>query len=290
MTDYANKRGVIWFNGEFVNWPTAKIHVLNHGLHYASCVFEGIRIYRAKPFKTEQHIRRLSRSAELLGFELPYDVPTLVAACERAVSEQGVEEGYVRPVAWLGSERMAISARGASVNVAVAAWGWSSYFAPEAKQKGIRLAISKWLRPSPQTAPTEAKAAGLYMICTLSKHAAEDEGFDDALMLDYKNRLAEATGANLFWVKDGELLTPPPECVLNGITRLTVIDLAKNLGIAVTEQHGTLKDLQRADEVFLTGTAVEITPVAAVGDHEFKVGGITEQLMDAYAELIGGNG
>lgn len=286
MTDYANGDGYIWFNGEFVPWADAKTHVLNHGLHYASCVFEGIRIYHRKPFKSEEHIQRFARSAKLLGFELPYGVADLVEVCEQATAKQNVEEGYIRPLAWRGSEQIAISAQKTTINVAVAVWSWPSYFAPEAKEKGIRLALSKWLRPSPQTAPVAAKAAGLYMICTLSKHDAEAKGFDDALMLDYKQRLAEATGANLFWVKDGELFTPPSECVLNGITRLTVMDLARGLGITVIERHGTLEDLSRADEVFLTGTAVEITPVAAVDDHSFEVGEVSKRLIAAYAELI----
>ena len=284
--DYANRDGFIWIGGKLTAWREAKVHVLNHGLHYASSVFEGIRVYNRKPFLAAEHMARFARSAKLLGFEIPYAQDFLVGVCKEVVQAQGVTEGYIRPIAWLGSEKMAISAEGASVNVAIAAWSWNSYFAPEAKQKGIRLCVSKWLRPSPQTAPVAAKAAGLYMICTLSKKQAEQQGFEDALMLDYKHRLAEATGANLFWVKAGKLYTPPTECVLEGITRRTVMELAKEAGIPTLETHGTEQDLYSADEVFLTGTAVEVTPVAAVGDHKFAVGEITKRLIGLYEDRI----
>ncbi len=286
IDDYSNRKGFIWLNGEFVEWPKARIHVLSHGLHYASCVFEGIRIYHGKPFKLAEHMERFSRSAELLGFKLPYDKNALVKVCLETVAKQNIKEGYLRPVSWLGSEQMAISASRASVNVAVAAWGWASYFDPAIKRKGVRLALSNWLRPSPRTAPNQAKAAGLYMICTLSKHAAEEKGFDDALMLDYKNRLAEATGANLFWVKGGKLFTPPPGCILNGITRLTVMELARAENIPVVEEHGALDDLKAADEAFLTGTAVEITPIAEVEGQKFQVGEITKRLIEKYERLV----
>ncbi len=283
---FDDRDGFIWFNGDLVPWKEAKVHVLNHGLHYASSVFEGIRIYNGKAFKLHEHNERLLRSAELLGFSVPYTADELDAACNLAIKENNIENGYIRPVAWRGSEMMAISAQHNKIHVAVAAWSWPSYFSKEARERGLRLQISDWQRPSPVSAPTASKAAGLYMICTMSKHKAERDGFDDALMLDYRGWIAEATGANVFFVTNGELHTPIADCFLDGITRRTVIDLAKKRGIKVVERHIKLEELSDMQEVFLTGTAAEITPVSQVGDYKFTVGAVTKQLMEDYHKLV----
>ncbi|MGB8276244.1 MAG: branched-chain amino acid aminotransferase [Alphaproteobacteria bacterium] len=283
---YDDRDGSIWFNGKLVPWREAKVHVLNHGLHYGSCVFEGERVYQGRIFKLREHSERLFQSARILGFEIPYSLEQIESATRDAVAVQKVENGYVRPVAWRGSEMMAVSARKNRIHVAVAAWPWPAYFKPEARTNGIRLQTAKWRRPAPDTAPTQSKAAGLYMICTLSKHAAEDAGFDDALMLDYRGRVAEATGANMFLVIKGELHTPIPDCFLNGITRQTVMALARKRGIKVVERAIVPEDLALADEVFLTGTAVEVTPVGEIDGRKFTVGPLTHQLMDDYAHLV----
>lgn len=283
---FDDRDGSIWFNGTLVPWREAKVHVLNHGLHYASSVFEGVRVYNGKIFKCTQHSERLKRSAELLDFEIPYSVAEIDAACHEAVKANNVENGYLRPVAWRGSEMMAISAQHNKIHMAVAAWSWPAYFSDEARKRGLRLAISDWRRPAPNTAPTASKAAGLYMICTMSKHKAEREGFEDAMMLDYRGYIAEATGANIFLVIDGEIHTPTPDCFLNGITRQTVIDLAHQHGIKVHERHILPNELDGTQEVFLTGTAAEITPVGRIGDYEFTVGEVTQKLMQAYHELV----
>jgi len=286
LIPFDDRDGDIWFNGEFVPWRDAKVHVLTHGLHYASCVFEGERVYGGEIFKLTEHTERLHVSARELGFELPYSVAEIDAACKEVVDRMGIEDGYVRPVAWRGSEMMGVSAQQNRINVAVAAWEWPAYFTPEARLKGIRMQISKWRRPAPDTAPVKSKAAGLYMICTLSKHKAEADGYNDALMLDWRGRVAEATGANIFLVKDGELHTPVPDCFLDGITRRTVIELAKARGYTVNERVIMPEELHEADEVFLSGTAVEVTPVREIDDMTFEVGEITRALVEDYDNLV----
>ncbi len=285
LLPFDNRDGDIWLDGCFVPWADAKLHVLSHGLHYASCVFEGERVYNGRIFALHQHSQRLIHSAQRLGFHLPYDVETIDAACRDVVARQNIVDGYVRPVAWRGSEMMAISAQHSRIHVAIAAWPWPSYFVPEAQLKGIRLTVSAWVRPPPNAAPTDSKAAGLYMICTLSKHAAEAQGYDDALMLDYRGRVAEATGANFFMLRDGVLQTPPADCFLDGITRQTVMALARDMGIDVVENVIMPDDLAHAEEAFLTGTAVEITPICAIDHHKFKVGPVTRRLIEGYNAL-----
>lgn len=283
---FDDRDGTIWFNGQMIPWRDAKVHVLTHGLHYGSCVFEGERVYNGKVFKLTEHTERLINSARLLGFEIPYTLTQLEIATRDVITAQNIENGYVRPVAWRGSEMMAISAQHNKIHVAIAAWNWPTYFSKEARERGLRLQTSGWARPAPNTAPTASKAAGLYMICTISKHAAEKAGFDDALMLDYRGYIAEATGANFFMVVDGELHTPKPDCFLDGITRRTVIDLAKARGIKVVERHILPIDLAKGQEVFLTGTAAEITPVSEIDGRKYTVGAITKQLIEDYQALV----
>ena len=285
---FDDRDGVIWFNGEMVPWRDAKLHVLSHALHYASAVFEGERCYGGKIFKLTEHSERLAFSAGELGFELPYSVAEIDAACIAVCQANEIVDGYIRPFAWRGSEMMGVSAQQTRINVAIAAWAWPSYFSPEARMKGIRLKTSKWRRPSPETEPVHAKAAGLYMICTLSKHAAEAEGFDDCLMLDWRGQVAEATGANIFFVMgDGKLHTPTPDCFLDGITRQTVIELAKERGIEVIERVIMPDELKNTTEIFLTGTAAEVTPVGAIDDLKFTVGDITRWMMEDYDKVVG---
>jgi len=289
MPEPFDKRdGKIWFNGELVDWQDAKVHVLNHGLHYASSVFEGVRVYNGNIFKCREHNERFKRSANILDFDIPYSLDELDAACHEAVASNDVVNGYIRPVAWRGSEMMAISAQQTSTNVAVAAWSWPSYFSDEARERGLKLKTSPWQRPAPTSAPTDSKAAGLYMICTMSKHNAEREGFEDALMLDYRGYIAEATGANMFLVIDGDIHTPTPDCFLDGITRRTVIELAKKRGYKVIERHIKPEELSNVSEVFLTGTAAEVTPVGSIDEHKFTVGEISRNLMDDYGKLVRG--
>ena len=283
---FDDRDGTIWYNGKLVPWRDAKVHVLNHGLHYASSVFEGERVYGGKVFKLHEHSERLRVSAQLLGFEVPYSAEQLDAFTNEVVKANNVVNGYVRPVAWRGSEMMAISAKKNKTHVAIAAWEWPSYFSKEAKERGLKLTIAKWRRPDPQTAPTASKAAGLYMICTLSKHDAEERGFDDAMMLDYRGLIAEATGANIFLIQNGEIHTPKPDCFLNGITRMTVMDMARAQGINVHERHIKPEELANTQEVFLTGTAAEITPVASIDDYKFVVGNMSKKLMADYEELV----
>lgn len=280
--------GHIWYDGEFVKWEDAKVHVLNHGLHYASSVFEGVRAYEGKIFHLRAHTERLFKSAEYLGFEIPYTMDQIDQACIDAVEKQGLSDAYLRPFAWRGSEMMAISAQKNKIHVAIAVWNWPSYFDPEEKLKGIRLDLAKWRRPDEHTIPSHAKAAGLYMICTLSKHAAEEKGFTDALMLDYRGLVAEATGANVFFVKDGVLHTPKPDCFLNGITRQTVIELAKRRNIEVVERAIELEELESFSECFLTGTAAEITPVSEIAGRMFTPGAISKTLMEDYEAEVRG--
>ncbi len=285
---FDDRDGVIWYDGALVPWREANLHVLSHGLHYGSCVFEGERVYNGKVFKLTEHSERLAASARILGFELPYSVAEIDAATNETVKAMGFADAYVRPVAWRGSEMMGVAAQASRIHVAIAVWQWPSYFSPEAKMAGIRLMWAPWRRPAPDMAPTASKAAGLYMICTLSKHEAEAKGYQDALMLDYRGYLAEATGANLFLVMDGKIHTPKPDCFLDGITRRTVIDLAKARGIEVIERHIQPDELANTQEVFLTGTAAEVTPVGQIGDHRFTPGRVCETLVKDYDALVRG--
>lgn len=283
---FDDRDGWIWYDGAFVPWRDARVHVLTHGLHYASSVFEGARIYDGEIFRLDQHSRRLIRSAELLDMEIPFSAEEINQACIATAERMGLADGYVRPVAWRGSEVISISAKTARIHVAIAVWEWPSYFTPEQRLKGLRLTTAAWKRPSPETIPSEAKAAGLYMICTLSKHAAERAGYSDAMMLDYRGYIAEATGANIFFVQDGTLHTPTPDSFLNGITRQTVIILAETLGIPVVERHIGPDELSTFSECFLTGSAAELTPVAEISGTAFKPGDITVAIMDAYSNLV----
>jgi branched-chain amino acid aminotransferase len=279
--------GVIWMNGEFVPWKDAKIHVLTHGLHYASAVFEGERAYGGRVFKLTEHNQRLHDSAGIMGFKIPYTVAELDAATMETLKRQGFSDAYVRPIAWRGSEQMGVSAQNNKINVAIAIWQWGSYFNPAEKLKGIKLDLAEYRRPDPMTIPCRAKAAGLYMICTISKHAAEAKGYADAMMLDYRGRVAEATGANVFFVKDGALHTPDPDCFLNGITRQTVIELAKRRGIEVIERAIMPEELSTFSECFLTGSAAEVTPVSEIGGKwTFTPGKISEMLMNDYIKEV----
>jgi len=292
MTDiipFDKRDGYIWYNGEFVNWRDAKVHVLNHGLHYASSVFEGERIYGGKIFECTWHSRRLHESANYLGFEIPYSIEQLDEAKKAIAKKQNIVDGYMRAFAFRGSEKMAISAQHNSIHTAIACWPWPPYYSEEARKAGLRLKFAKYKRPSPECAPVAAKAAGLYMICTISKHEVENEGYNDALMLDYRGYLAEATGANLFLVmKNGELHTPLPDCFLNGITRQTVIKLAKKRGIKVVERHIKPEELADAKDAFLTGSAAEITRIGSVDDKYFypEVSEMTDNLINDYQKLV----
>ena len=281
--------GFIWYNGEFVEWQNATTHVLNHGLHYASCVFEGLRVYGEKIFKLEQHTDRLFHSAERMGMSIPFSKEELNFAQEETIKKMNIKYGYVRPVAWRGSEMMAVSAQKNKINVAVATWEWPSYFSNEDRLKGIALQTAIWRRPAPDTIPTDAKAAGLYMICTLSKHEAEKNGYSDALMLDYKGRISESTGSNIFLVINGEIHTPIPDCFLNGITRQTVIDIAKSQNINVIEREIYPDEIKNADEIFLTGSAVEVTPVGKIDDQIFNVGEVTKTVSELYMKTVDPN-
>ena len=287
-TPYDDRNGQIWFDGKMVPWRDANVHLLTHALHYASSVFEGERMYAGNIFKLNEHTERLHNSAKILGFEIPWSTDEINQACIEACEINNIKDGYIRPIAWRGSEMMGVSAQKNTIHLAVAAWEWPSYFSPEARMKGIRLQTSKWKRPSAETEPVHAKAAGLYMICTLSKHTAEDAGFDDSLMLDYRGQVAEATGANIFMeMGDGKLHTPTPDCFLDGITRRTIIDLAKKRGIEVIERVIMPDELANATQVFLTGTAAEVTPVGVIDDHTYSVGEITTQMMDDYDRAVG---
>jgi branched-chain amino acid aminotransferase len=285
LVPYDDRDGFIWMDGEMVPWREANIHILSHALHYASCVFEGERVYDGRIFKLTDHSRRLAASAEVLGFALPYDVAAIDQACKQVVAANGIADGYVRPLAWRGAEMMGVSAQKCRIHVAIAAWQWPAYFTPEARLKGIRMTRAPYRRPAPDTAPTKSKAAGLYMICTLSKHEAEAKGYDDALMLDYRGLVAEGTGANIFLVIEGRLHTPTPDCFLDGITRRTAIDLATAHGIEVVERHIEPAEFARAEEVFITGTAVEVTPVREIDEHRFEVGQITRRLIEDFDAL-----
>jgi branched-chain amino acid aminotransferase len=271
-----------------VPWREANVHVLTHALHYASSVFEGQRAYGGVIFKLDEHSRRLHRSAELLGFEIPFSVEQLNAACEEVVKANGLTDAYVRPVAWRGSEQMGVTARGTQCRVAIAAWDWGKYFPEEVAAKGLRLDIAPYRRPAPYTAPVHSKAAGLYMICTLSRQHAEARGYDDALMFDWRGQVAEATGANTFFVKDGALHTPTPDCFLDGITRRTVMDLARRRGIEVVERAIWPEELESFEQMFLTGSAAEVTFIREAGPWNFEVGDLSRQLAADYENLVNG--
>ena len=284
---FDNMQGDIWMNGEFVPWGDARVHVLTHGLHYASCVFEGERAYGGEIFELTRHSQRLHTSAELLGFEIPYSVAEIDEACRQTLARQGLTNAYVRPVAWRGSEMMGVSAQSNRINVAIAVWDWPSYFDPEQKMKGIRLDMAEWRRPDPATAPCKSKAAGLYMICTLSKHAAEAKGYADAMMLDYRGQVAEATGANVFFTDEaGDIHTPTPDCFLDGITRQTVIGLAKERQIKVIERAIQPDEMAGFKECFITGSAAEVTPVSEIGPYNFAPGTISKTMMDDYTAAV----
>ena len=286
---FDDRDGVIWLNGEMVPWRDARTHSLSHGLHYASTVFEGERSYGGTIFKSREHTQRLRASCQMLDFDIPYSDDEMEAVKQQVLAENDIVDGYVRAFCWRGSEMMAISAQQTKTHVAVAAWQWPSYFDPEVKMKGITLDIAEWKRPSAESAPVHAKAAGLYMICTLSKHAAERKGFTDALMLDYRGYIAEATGANVFFLmEDGKIHTPIADCFLDGITRRTVIELAQKEGLEVVERHIQPEEMAQARECFLTGTAAEVTPVSLIGDYQFTPGNVTKTLVQAYEDLVYG--
>jgi len=286
LVPFDDRDGWIWLDGQFVPWREAKVHVLTHGLHYASSVFEGERMYGGEIFELTAHTERLFKSAEILDFKIPYTVSEIDEACKATCARNGLKDCYVHPIAWRGSEMIGVSAQHSKIHVAIAVWDWPSYFDPEQKKKGIRLTWAKYDRPSPKTAPVAAKAAGLYMICTISKHAAEQDGYSDAMMLDYRGYVAEATGANVFFVKDGVLHTPTPDCFLNGITRQTVIRLARERGYELVERHIQPEEMAGFEECFIVGTAAEVTPVAEVGEYRFIPGKISLTLMDDYARLV----
>lgn len=288
MQPFDQRDGFIWYNGEMVAWKEAKLHVLTHGLHYASSVFEGERVYNSNVFKLREHTDRLHFSAQEMGFEIPFSADEIDAATEELIKLNNITDGYVRPIAWRGSEMMAVSAQHNQIHLAIACWAWPSYFTPEARMKGIRLDMAEWQRPSPATAPVHAKAAGLYMIGTLSKHAAEAKGYDDALMLDYRGYISESTGSNIFLVQDGVIHTPTPDCFLDGITRRTVIQLAKEMGYEIVERHITPDELDKTSEIFLCGTAVEVTPVSEIAGKMFTPGEISQKLIMAYDQLVRG--
>lgn len=283
---FDDRPGRIWFDGEMVPWKDATVHVLTHALHYASAVFEGERVYEGRIFKLREHTERLFHSAGRLDIKMTYTIDEIDDACKAVVADHGIKDGYVRPIAWRGSELMGVSAQATKIHVAIAVWEWPTYFSPQARMEGIRMQWSKWKRPDPATIPADTKATGLYMICTLSKHAAEAAGYNDALMLDYRGYIAEATGANIFLVIDGKLHTPKPDCFLDGITRRTVIALARKRGYEIIERHIKPEELADAGEVFLTGSAVEVTPVREIGDYSFTPGEITRNLMEDYDKEV----
>ena len=283
---YDDRDGKIWFDGNFVDWRDANVHVLTHAMHYASSVFEGERAYNGKIFKSEEHSERFKKSANLIDFEIPYTVEEIENAKYQALEKNGLSDAYVRAFAWRGAgEDMGVASARNPVRVAVAVWSWGNYYG-DAKFKGAKLDIAKWRRPDPATAPSQAKAAGLYMIATMSKHAAEDKGCSDAMMFDYRGYVAEATGANMFFVKDGEVHTPKPDAFLNGITRQTVIDLLKKKGISVIERHIMPDELEGFEQCWLTGTAAEVTPVGQIGDYTFEVGALTKEISESYDKLV----
>jgi branched-chain amino acid aminotransferase len=285
---YDDRDGWIWFDGKLVPWREANVHILTHAMHYASSVFEGQRAYNGEIFKLHEHSQRLHKSAQILGFEIPWSVAEVEAACKEVLKANNLVDAYMRPVAWRGSEQMGVSAQGTKPHLAIAAWEWGKYFDPRLAEKGIRLDIARYRRPAPYTAPVHSKAAGLYMICTLSRQQAESGGFDDALMFDWRGQVAEATGANVFFVRDGELHTPTPDCFLDGITRRTVMDLARNRGVKVVERPIWPEELESFEQMFLTGSAAEVTFVGSAGPWNFEVGDLSRQLARDYDDTVNG--
>jgi branched-chain amino acid aminotransferase len=285
LVPFDDRDGRIWWDGALVPWRDAKLHVLTHGLHYASAVFEGERAYAGNIFRLRDHTDRLINSARILGFEIPYTADQIDAACKETLAANNLTDAYVRPIAWRGSEMLAVSAQQTTIHMAIAVWPWPSYFGDD-RMTGIRLGMAEWKRPSPETAPTAAKATGLYMIGTLSKHKAEAEGFADALMLDWRGWVAEATGANIFLVMDGDIHTPTPDCFLDGITRRSVMSIAKRHQMKVVERPIDGSEIGRASEVFLAGTAAEVTPVREIARHRFTPTRITETLLKDYDVLV----
>jgi len=287
MIPYNKREGKIWYNNDLVDWQEAKLHVLSHGLHYGSCIFEGLRVYGGEIFKLEEHTERLFHSAKIMDIKIPYLKDEINTATKKIVSVQNVQNGYVRPFAWRGSEMMAVSAQQTKIHTAIATWEWGTYFDPKLKTEGIKLNISKWRRPAPDTIPWDTKASGLYMICTLSKHAAEREGYTDSLMLDHEGNVAEATGANIFFKdKNEELHTPIPDCFLDGITRRTVIEIAKSKNIKVNERKISPDELSNFVGCFLTGTAAEVTPISKIAEHTYKVCNLILDLSTSYDKLV----
>ena len=287
---FDKRSGKIWFNNELCEWQDARVHIISHGMHYASLVFEGLRVYNTKIFKLEEHIERLFNSARILDMKIPYSNQEIIEATKKLISDQSIKDGYIRPFAWRGSEMMGVSAQNTKINVAIAIWDWPTYFDPTLKSKGIKLNISKWQRPPQNSSPWQSKAAGLYMICTLSKHQAEKEGYTDSLMLDHEGNIAEATSANIFFRdKNNELHTPIPDSFLDGITRKTVIDLAKSKNIKINERKISPNELSNFVGCFITGTAAEITPVANILDNKFEVCDLIEDLSAGYEMLVGKN-
>ena len=287
---FDKRSGKIWFNNELCEWQDARVHIISHGMHYASLVFEGLRVYNTKIFKLEEHIERLFNSARILDMKIPYSNQEIIEATKKLISDQNIKDGYIRPFAWRGSEMMGVSAQNTKINVAIAIWDWPTYFDPTLKSKGIKLNISKWQRPPQNSSPWQSKAAGLYMICTLSKHQAEKEGYTDSLMLDHEGNVAEATSANIFFKdKNNELHTPIPDSFLDGITRKTVIDLAKSKNIKINERKISPNELSNFVGCFITGTAAEITPVANILDNKFKVCDLIKDLSSGYEMLVGKN-
>ena len=283
---YDDREGLIWMDGRLIDWKAANIHILTHAMHYASSVFEGERCYNGKIFKSQEHSERLKNSAKSIDFEIPYSIDEIEVAKNDVLVANKLDDAYVRAIAWRGAgEDMGVASAKNPVRLAVAAWEWGAYYG-EAKMKGAKLDISKWKRPSPETIPCDAKAAGLYMICTMSKHAAEAKGCSDAMMFDYRGYIAEATGANIFFVKDGEVHTPKPDCFLNGLTRQTVIEMLKEKNVQVHERHIMPGELESFEQCWLTGTAAEITPVGEIGDYNFEVGHLTKDISDTYEKLV----
>ena len=285
---FDKRSGKIWFNNELCEWQDARVHIISHGMHYASLVFEGLRVYNTKIFKLEEHVERLFNSARILDMKIPYSNQEIIEATKKLISDQNIKDGYIRPFAWRGSEMMGVSAQNTKINVAIAIWDWPTYFDPTLKSKGIKLNISKWQRPPQNSSPWQSKAAGLYMICTLSKHQAEKDGFTDSLMLDHEGNVAEATSANIFFKdKNNELHTPIPDSFLDGITRKTVIDLAKSKNIKINERKISPNELSNFVGCFITGTAAEITPVANILDNKFEVCDLIKDLSSGYEMLVG---
>jgi branched-chain amino acid aminotransferase len=286
IVPFDDRDGWIWLDGQFVPWREATVHVLTHGLHYASAVFEGERMYGGEIFELTAHTKRLFKSAEILDFEIPFTVAQIDQACKDTCAKNGLTDAYLRPIAWRGSEMIGVSAQDTKIHVAIACWEWPSYFSPAEKAKGIRMCWAKYKRPSPETEPVHAKAAGLYMICTISKHAAEKDGFTDAMMLDYRGYVAESTGSNVFFIRDGVIHTPLPDCFLNGITRQSLIKLARAKGFEVIERHILPEELSEFSECFVTGSAAEVVPVSQIGEYSFTPGNISLSLADDYAKMV----